>query len=254
VRFIDRSNVNGADDYRKAEVSWIYLKVSQGTRFVDSTYLNRLHQAKGEGVRVIGGYHFANLEDAVAECDHFLSLIVHPAAGEFKPCLDLEVGSATVDARWADTWIMRFQEKMGYLPVVYGNTSTIEQVRADSRLVLRCPWWRAEYGPDDGRVHALVGGEMGAAAHQYTSRAQFPGIAGYTDASVFCSRASQLVVPSHHLAPIPGAAWAWAQWRLGIGRFKGHQGEARYRPDVPKFIPISWWRAVAWYLTHRPAA
>ena len=60
--FLDRSNVNGADDYKQAGVTHIYLKVSEGTTFTDRTYLERRRQALAAGAKV-GGYHFAGHAD-----------------------------------------------------------------------------------------------------------------------------------------------------------------------------------------------
>jgi len=50
--FIDRSNVNGPDDYKAAPVTHLYLKVTEGTTFVDSTYLQRRAQGKAAGAKV----------------------------------------------------------------------------------------------------------------------------------------------------------------------------------------------------------
>lgn len=252
--FIDRSNVNGTDDLKQAGVSYLYLKATEGTGFTDQTRTARRAAAHQAGVVLLGDYHFADLADPVAECDHFLSVIGKPLVGQFRPCLDLERGTAVSDVKWAEAWIGHFKSKMGYLPVLYGSTSLIGPLRAASSLIRGCPYWRAEYGPNDGKLHALSGGTQGAVAHQYTSVAHLPGLSGVTDQSVFCGAATALTVP-HPVAvvQISKAAWDRAQWRLSIGKYKGH-GYAEHiastapgeKPVFPK-APPGTARAVAWY-------
>jgi GH25 family lysozyme M1 (1,4-beta-N-acetylmuramidase) len=192
---IDRSNNNGADSYaeaKKAGVTHAYFKASDGTGFVDSTYKDRMARAHAAGI-ICGAYHFAEHGSPVAEATHFLSVIGTPAAGHMRPCLDLESGES---AAWAAAFVEHLHAKLGYYPVLYGNTSTIPALRSASAAVRACPWWRAEFGPNDGTRHALQGGDMGASAHQYTSTAHVPGIEGATDASVFLAPAATMLVPA----------------------------------------------------------
>lgn len=187
--FVDRSNVNGPDDYSKAPVTHIYLKATEGTGFVDQTYQARRQQALAAGAKV-GAYHFAGHADAATEADFFLSKIEAPKPGELRPCLDLESNQTRA---WAERFASRVKTRLGYYPTLYGSTSFIAPLRAGSSVLKECPWWRAEYGPNDGKPHALAGGDMGAAAHQYTSVAAIPGISGHTDASLLIDEAALLV-------------------------------------------------------------
>lgn len=189
--FIDRSNVNGADDLRKAGVSDIYLKATEGTTFRDGTYQQRRAQARLAGARS-GAYHFARQNTPATEADFFLTTIGTPKPGDLRPCLDLEDGQSTA---WAEAFVKHVRDSLGYWPVLYGSTSFIAPMRAASQTLRNCAWWRAEYGQNDGKRHALDGGDQGAAAHQYTSAATFPGIAGKTDASVIL-HGKNLVVPA----------------------------------------------------------
>lgn len=257
MRFIDRSNVNGADNLRQAGVTHLYLKATEGVSYVDATFARRRSQAHAAGV-IVGAYHFASLDNPVAECDHFLGVIGATSPGEFRPCLDLERGTVVSDVAWAEAWVSHFRSRRGYLPVIYGSTSLIGPLRSRSKLLAACPWWRAEYGPNDGRITPLAGGRMGATAHQYTSVAVFPGISGHTDASVFVAPITPMLVPHPHTSVrITKAAWDWAQWWLSIGRYKGHghgehvhsRGPGQKDGRVP--VPKTGWKAVAWYLKHR---
>jgi hypothetical protein len=46
--------------------------------------------------------------------------------------------------------------------------------------------------------------------------------------------------------------WAWFAWKLGEGPWR-HYGKSngKVRPDVPKRIPLKWWRAYAKFLANR---
>jgi lysozyme len=187
--FLDRSNVNGPDDYKKAGVTHLYLKVSEGTTFVDATYHDRRNQGIAAGAKT-GGYHFAGHNDPASEAAFFLSKLVAPKPGELRPCLDLESGQS---ASWAEAFVRHVHDALGYWPVLYGSTSIIEPMRQSSQTLRHCPWWRAEFGPNDGGRHALSGGELGAVAHQYTSVATLAGISGHTDRSEFIDAKAMLV-------------------------------------------------------------
>ena len=255
MRFIDRSNVNGKDNYRTAGVGYLYLKATQGDSFVDATMKSRMDAAKQDGVKIVGVYHFADHNDAVAECEHFLSVAPKPAPGQFRECLDVETGQSVA---WVEAWVNHFKAHRGYLPVIYGSTSVIGPMRAASKIIRSCPWWRAEYGPDNGHLYPLVGGAQGATAHQYTSKAEFSGISGYTDASVFCRPAGPMLVsrPRHPVSRISRSAWEWAQWFLSIGKYKNigrwqylHHRKGAKR-DPFKHVPKGGYRAARWYAQH----
>ena len=192
---IDRSNNNGTDNYpaaKKAGVTHAYFKATDGLEFVDATYHERFAAADDAGI-IVGAYHYGEHGAPVAEADHFLSIIHAPRAGRLRPCLDLESGQS---AEWAAAFVEHLHANLGYWPVIYGNTSTIPALRAANASVRACPWWRAEYGPNDGSRHALTGGSQGAVAHQYTSNAHVAGLSGATDASVFLLNPAVMTVPT----------------------------------------------------------
>lgn len=223
TRFIDRSNVNGVDNYTTAKVTHLYLKATEGTSFVDSTYKQRHAQGIIAGAAV-GAYHFAGLGDPAAECHFFLDTIGTPKAGRLRPCVDVEQGQT---AAWVETFVKTARERLGYWPTLYGSTSEIAPLRQASSTIRACPWWRAEYGPNDGNVHPLQGGDQGCAAHQYTSVATFPGISGHTDASIFIQPASALLVPEPPPPPI-------AHWEVSYQPKKGA------RRIVKTKTPVLW--------------
>ena len=219
---IDRSNNNAADNYaaaHKAGVTHAYFKATDGLAFVDSTYHERFAAADAAGI-VPGAYHFAEHGNPVAEADHFLGVIHAPKAGRLRPCLDLESGQS---AAWAGAFVLHLHAKLGYWPVIYGNTSTIPALRAANAAVRACPWWRAEYGPNDGERHPLANGTLGASAHQYTSEAHVAGISGTTDASVFLVPVAVMLVPGPKPRKLAGVTshWTGKDGRAKSGSFRG---------------------------------
>jgi lysozyme len=224
---VDRSNNNAADDLvaaKKMGVSALYAKASESTGFTDSTYHERISAGRAAGLKV-GAYHFAGQASPVAEADHFLSVIGVPKPGDLRPCLDLESGES---AAWAAAFVEHLHSKLGYWPALYGNTSTIPGLRAANASVRACPWWRAEFSVNDGKRHALQGGDMGAAAHQYTSVATIAGISGHTDASIFLNEAAMLVPTAKKVWPAPD------HWNLA------YTDKAGKRQSVHTKHPVLW--------------
>lgn len=50
--------------------------------------------------------------------------------------------------------------------------------------------------------------------------------------------------------------WSWVQWRKGTGHWRGHgKSNRKVRPNVPKRIPLKWWRRyAAIFLKHNRGA
>src|SRR5690348_8246051 len=136
--FVDRSNVNGqGDNYARAGVKFLYLKASEGLTFRDPDYGANVVKARAARVPVVGAYHFARPDlktDPVAEAERFLSIIGKPAPGQFRPALDLErtTGSVEADVAWAEAFVKHVRGALGYWPVLYGSTSFIAGLRAHS--------------------------------------------------------------------------------------------------------------------------
>ena len=253
MAFADRSNVNGADDYavaRKAGLAALYLKVTEGVSFVDKTYNERRQAAQAAGIKLVGGYHFADLDDPVEEANFFLANLVKPQVGNLLPVLDLERGKVVTDVKWAEAFVTRVKAVLGYYPAIYGSTSLISPLRAQSAILRACPYWRAEYGINDGADHPLQGGEQGAALHQFTSVGRFPGLSGNVDLNHFLHPTAMLVPHRKRGRRFGHKAWLWAAWYVGVGRFKGEGRVRRFRPRVPLRVPKRWWKLVAWYAQH----
>ncbi len=198
---IDLSNNNrGAIDavrLRKAGQERVYLKLTEGSGFVDRTHASRRAALVKAGLRV-GEYHFARpssntpAEEARFFLEHLPKLTKRSS---LRPCLDLEDPDASPTSRigrWALKWIELVHRESGHVVVIYGSPSYL----LDCHLVgPPAPLWLASYGRNDGREHPfqIPRPWRRVAAHQYASVARVAGVVGPVDIShVF--RASDLDV------------------------------------------------------------
>lgn len=147
-KFVDVSNVNGTVDFaaiKAAGAFGVYLKVSEGTTFVDQRYKERYAQAKAAGLKV-GGYHFGHPKnDPAAELAFFLSLL-QLEKGDLKPALDLEVTDEQGEVKvhsFAAKFLSGLEAKIGELGVLYAGQYFMEKNVLD---VLPSRKWIPDYG------------------------------------------------------------------------------------------------------------
>lgn len=142
--------VYGAGSWRaiSARMSWCYLKVSEGTGFVDSTASAMAAQAKAAGLPV-GGYDFQHIcqVSPVSEADLFVSRLRADGLlgrGTLVPMADAEYGNHSCNARaWEDSWRAEVIKLTGISPGEYTGAWF-----ADPEF--GC-WWPAPY-----RGHAVL--------------------------------------------------------------------------------------------------
>lgn len=147
-RLVDVSNNNGKVDFRAvkaAGANGVYLKVTEGTGFVDPNYTANRAAAKAAGLRV-GGYHFAHPKnDPSAEAEFFLSHL-QLEKGDLLPALDIEVTDGLIGARvsqFAARLHWNVKQKIGADPVTYSGCYFMH---ANGLLDLAGPKWVASYG------------------------------------------------------------------------------------------------------------
>jgi lysozyme len=96
-KIVDVSNNNGRVDFRAVKAAGargVWIKVTEGTSFVDPDYRANREAAQRAGLQV-GGYHFAHAANHPgAEVDFFLRhLVLEP--GDLLPALDVAPGGCT---------------------------------------------------------------------------------------------------------------------------------------------------------------
>lgn len=137
-----------------AGVRWWYVKATEGTTFVDSTYRRRVREARRAGMP-IGAYHFARPDgdDAAAEARFFLE---HSdiRVGDMLPMLDLEEMedlSLSELTTWTGIWVTTVKRTlagrgMAAQPIIY--------TRFNLGDGFGCMLWVARYS-DDFRAPAI---------------------------------------------------------------------------------------------------
>ncbi len=190
---VDVSNWQGPIDWTAVETAgktFAYLKASQDTVFVDSTYATNRAQAGAVGL-YIGAYHFAipltAAGDAVAQANHFID-VAKPAKGDLIPVLDLEKSgglSQTALTAWVKAFMQRVYERTGVRAVIYCSPSFWKTYMGDTTWfavngyeVLWIAHWTTAVSPT---LPAAAWGTKGWTFWQYTSSGTVPGISGRVD-------------------------------------------------------------------------
>lgn len=171
---------------KDAGIEFGWIKATEGTGYVNSTYERHRKAARRHGIPV-GAYHFArpDADDGpVAEADFFLE-VAAPEPGDLLPVLDFEragIGPAKL-ARWARAWLQRVEKRIGQPPILYTYTSFWTSIVDNATGFSSYPLWLANYGVNDGTVHRVrpVGDWPKVTVHQYTSKGQIPEHDGSVD-------------------------------------------------------------------------
>jgi len=127
------SQVNGAKDF-------VYIKVTDGmttANGVGRTYdYGYVASARGSGLPT-GGYHYAQLGNAVQQANFFIDRCVALGATDLAPLLDLE--SPFVANQTATDFAIAFLNQVrarGFKPALYGNNSMLSVVRAPVKAAI----------------------------------------------------------------------------------------------------------------------
>lgn len=171
---------------KEAGVEFGFIKATEGTGYVNSSYERHRKAARRQGIPV-GAYHFARPDSddgPVAEAEHFLE-VATPREADLLPVLDFEHPGLPPRelARWAKLWLRHVEKRIGEPPILYTYSSFWMSTVRNARGFERYPLWLANYGKDDGKVHAVrtVGSWPSVAVHQYTSKGRIPGYGGPLD-------------------------------------------------------------------------
>jgi LysM repeat protein len=138
--------------------------------------------------KLLGLYHYAENNSAVAEADYFLSKFA-PFVGRAIPVLDWEANALQNGREWVRTWVRRIKDKIGVIPLVYASgspakTYNLEGLSAEENFGI----WVAAY-PDNnyggyrpGITQSYV---KNPAIYQYTSHGRLPGYNSNLDLDIF---------------------------------------------------------------------
>jgi lysozyme len=126
----------------KAGIVAVILKATQGTGFVDPTFLPRVAEARAAGLEV-GAYHFLDGSNPAAQAAHFLT-VAKSEGGVSWLALDWEpYPSSQASVMQAATAAVGIEAATGRWPVLYTIRSMLS---APNQTLSKCALWLAEYG------------------------------------------------------------------------------------------------------------
>jgi lysozyme len=126
----------------KAGIVAVILKATQGTGFVDPTFLARAEEAKAAGL-LVGAYHFLDGSDPAAQMAHFLT-VANSEAGVDRLAVDFEpYPSSQASSTQAATAVASVYAALGKRPLLYMGRYQISRV---SKTLSMNPLWLPEYG------------------------------------------------------------------------------------------------------------
>lgn len=179
----DLSHWNKVADWNKVKdsVEHVIYKATQGTKYVDPTYLQAKERCKARGIK-FSSYHFADGGDPAIEARHFYRIVSTADALDGELILDWEISHKN-PVVWCATFLKELEYLSGKKGWIYLNNSTVGKY--DWSIVKDYPLWVARYGMNTGSVPTLYKPNAGVWGNytlwQYTSRGRVPGIEGNVD-------------------------------------------------------------------------
>lgn len=182
---VDLSHWNAlvdANAVRANGITYAWCKATDGTSYVDPTFVAKVAQLRAAGI-IVGAYHFVHGDDPRGQARHFKHVAGDAgclAPGALVPMLDMEALDSRADA---NAIVCEFYDELvPGIAEVYGNLD----------------WWTHVLRPDSWGNRNIVGhiarynGDPGnpgwsytkMAFHQHTSTGTVPGIPGNVDRNV----------------------------------------------------------------------
>lgn len=187
---IDVSEWQGFINYSEVKqnnIDIVYIKSSEGTRYIDPYFKENYENAKANGLKV-GFYHFleaTNVEEAYREAAFFIS-VISGKQSDCKLVLDYEqfngVGREQIN-QIALAFIQRVKELTNKQVIVYSDLSNAEST-FNSEVANNAELWLAYYG-DYLKLQNVNSSWNSFIGVQYTSKGSVPGIRGYVDRDLY---------------------------------------------------------------------
>lgn len=125
-------------------VSAVILKATQGSDYVDPTFVSRYAAAISTGL-LVGAYHFCDATSTINQVHHFLTI----AGSCTVLALDIEENGTgdTVTIKQAADIVSKIQMNTNKLPLIYLNRYGPDGkgTGLPNQILSRCPLWLAEY-------------------------------------------------------------------------------------------------------------
>jgi GH25 family lysozyme M1 (1,4-beta-N-acetylmuramidase) len=183
---------------RQQGASFAFIKISEGSSYVNPYGASDLRAAHAAGLYV-AGYHFGRprlpLSTAASDARAFAARLGNMRQpGYLPPVLDMEVtgglSAANVTA-WTRTFLKTLQSASGRVPMIYSGNWFWRGYMGNPTGFAGYPVWAAQYTPKDIGP-TLFGDFTYSTFWQYTDAARVNGIQGGVDASWFHGSYDQL--------------------------------------------------------------
>lgn len=194
VKGIDVSYYQGTIDWRRVAddgVRYAFIRVSDGTGFIDSQFERNWREARRAGV-LRGSYQFFRAdEDPIRQANLLLDRMGPLQPGDLPPVLDVESndgqGPSTV-ARRVRAWVDHVEARLGVKPIIYTGPYFWRD-RVGGADFDAYQLWVAHYGTDCPLVPPTW---TRWTFHQHTSSGTVRGISGRIDMNRFNGTMAQL--------------------------------------------------------------
>jgi GH25 family lysozyme M1 (1,4-beta-N-acetylmuramidase) len=209
-------------------LSFVIEKATQGTSFLDPTYVVNRREALAAGL-VNGGYHFAGGYDPVAEATFYCATVGQLNPGELA-VLDFEIPMGD-PVPWCLAWLKTTEARLGVKPLIYLNQSTVNGFDWSPVVAGDFGLWLAKY--DQLQSVTAVKWWNGEAIKQYFDKGTVGGVAGEVDQDVFFGDLAALLkygkagagkTPAPVPAPRPAPRPAPAAPVFDVRNFRAHIG------------------------------
>ena len=178
-----QGNINFAE-VKEAGIDVVYIKSSQGSKYVDPYFKEHYENAKANGLN-IGFYHFltASTEEEAIEQARFFVSVINNYAADCRLAMDFEIfGNLNVEE--INNISVAFLETVTSLTnkevVIYSDASNARNIFGPE-LAAKYPIWVADYyvsEPANGNWSSWIG-------FQYTNKGEIHGINGFVDRDYF---------------------------------------------------------------------
>lgn len=158
----------------------VILKATQGSHWVDPTFVRRAMDAHASGL-LVGAYHFLDASDTAIQTEHFLTI----AGGLPLLALDIEhnsLSTGTASVEQAAEMSSRVYASRGRAPLCYVGREGPDGwgTGLPNAILSRCDLWFPEYGVETPRLP--VGWDEWK-LWQWSKMGTVPGIVGPVDLS-----------------------------------------------------------------------
>ncbi|HUB41926.1 MAG TPA: GH25 family lysozyme [Streptosporangiaceae bacterium] len=222
VQGIDVSSIQGGSinwSEVGADYKFAFVKVSEGSYYVDPYYANDVAGAEAADM-FVAPYAFAipNYSGGALQADYALDAADYSPDGHFlPPILDIEYDPYKADdgtnncyglrqtqmVAWIKAFTAEIQRRTGQHPVIYTTADWWDSCTGDSSAFSADPLWIASVTTSAPTMPAAW---TGWNYWQYGQSAAVPGISGSTDVSYLSSTALELAAPANQSNRVNGQA------------------------------------------------